>query len=334
MKVSLLLIAVAAILIAQANAQANGRACAADRYTIVPLPLRPVRISSSGVIAGMTEDHRPATWTRENGLREIELPSGFISAEVTGINRSGEIAGWASRTGSDRPLAFRTSRDKFLLLSEKAAKAAALNDSGSIAGESENRLALWRERRMQPLGDCCGGIVHAVNDRGQVVGQANDANGHYRAFLWDAAQGLRSIGPPDAAMSTALAVNEAGHILIETFTPNAVYLREEGKLVRVDLAPDVPSQPLALNHCDLIVGEFGAASDFYHAFIWDRAHGFRDLNRLIEVGSGWNFESAVDINDRGEIIGLGDHENEEDAGFLLVPGEKSAAKTTRRSSPK
>jgi hypothetical protein len=83
------------------------------------------------------------------------------------------------------------------------------------------------------------------------------------------------------------------------------------------------SQPLALNDCDTVVGEFGVASDFNHAFIWDQKNGFRDLNKLSDVGSDWILETALDINDRGEIIGIADRGSNQDVGYLLVPQQES-----------
>jgi hypothetical protein len=82
------------------------------------------------------------------------------------------------------------------------------------------------------------------------------------------------------------------------------------------------SQPLALNDCDTVVGEFGVASDFNHAFIWDQKNGFRDLNKLSDVGSDWILETALDINDRGEIIGIADRGSNQDVGYLLVPQQE------------
>jgi len=55
------------------------------------------------------------------------------------------------------------------------------------------------------------------------------------------------------------------------------------------------------------------------AFIWDRDSGRQDLNALIPPDSGWKLEVASSINDRGEVVGWGDHGHSEDTGFLLIP---------------
>ena len=44
----------------------------------------------------------------------------------------------------------------------------------------------------------------------------------------------------------------------------------------------------------------------------------RDLNGLIPADSGWTLENALDINDRGQIVGMGQLGGEQHA-FLLTP---------------
>ncbi len=320
---SVLLAAAMMMALVPVRAQVTRHSCDASHYKITSLPFQPARINNSGVVAGITEDHQPATWTGKDGLHELELPSGFTAAELLGINGAGDVVGAATRQGSEQPMAFAYSRGRFSVLSEEHSKAMAISDGGEVAGQSAEHPVVWRNQKAVLLGGCCGGMAHAINSRGQVVGQINDKEGHYSAFLWDAAHGLRSIAPPHTASSTALAINDAGHVLVQSFTPNAVFLRQDAKLTAVHLSPEVASQPLALNDCDVIVGEFGAASDFNHAFVWDEKRGFRDLNKLADVGSDWILETALDINDRGEIIGIGDRGSNQDVGFLLVPDKES-----------
>lgn len=48
-----------------------------------------------------------------------------------------------------------------------------------------------------------------------------------------------------------------------------------------------PSQPLAMNNCDIIVGSYGPFADAERAFLWEKSRGFRDLNTYITSDSGW-----------------------------------------------
>jgi probable HAF family extracellular repeat protein len=318
---------------------------AASHYKVIALPLQPARINNSGLIVGTTaavdtapisEDHRPAVWTEKDGLRVVELPAGFISAEPLGVNSAGDFVGTASREVNQFvAFAYLYLSGKFSLPAEQPevhasrSRAMAINDSGDVAGQSGENLMVWRKQKALPLGGCCGGIAHGINNRGQVVGQVNDKEGHYSAFVWDTAHGLQSIAPPKSASSMAVAINQQGHVLLKSFTPNAVFLRREGKLTKVELSPEFASQPLALNDCDVIVGEFGVSSEWNHAFIWDEAHGFRNLNTLVDVGQEWNLETALSINDRGEIVGIGDRGGSQDVGYLLVPDSAVATKDTK-----
>ena len=77
------------------------------------------------------------------------------------------------------------------------------------------------------------------------------------------------------------------------------------------------------------IGEFGASSEWNHAFIWDEQHGFRNLNTLVDAGAEWNLETALSINDRGEIVGIGDRGGTQDVGYLLVPEKGVPAKDTK-----
>jgi uncharacterized membrane protein len=311
------LAAVACCGIAVAGQVARG--CAAAHYKIVELPFHPARINDAGVVAGTTEDHQAATWNLKGGLRVIALPTGFAMADALGINSSGDVVGVVAREKSEQPIAFAYVKGKFSLLSESRSKAFGINDAGDIVGQSAEKIFVWRKQKPLDLGGCCGGIPHDISNHGVVVGQINDKTGHYSAFEWDAARGMRSIAPPKTASSFAVAINGKGHVLLKVFTPNAVFLRREGKLTEVKLSPEFASQALAFNDCDVIVGEFGASSEWNHAFIWDEAHGFRNLNTLADVGSEWNLETALSINDRGEIVGIGDRASAQDVGYLLIP---------------
>src|SRR5262249_18472578 len=156
-----------------------------------------------------------------------------------------------------------------------------------------------------------------LNNRGQAVGSMYDRDGRYHAFLWDVTNKLEPLGPQDD-FSAAIAINDAGHIIVDGFSRGA-FLYEDGKPTRLQLSPKYNGRPTAINNCDAIVGAAGPYSDAESAFVWDKKHGFRDLNDLVPPKSGWKLEHASSINDKGEIVGWGDHDGDEDAGFLLRP---------------
>jgi probable HAF family extracellular repeat protein len=302
---------------------AQNPACTSERYKIVAIPIVPAAINDSGVIAGTTANHKAALWAEPNGTTPIPLPPAFHMAEAVGINASGQLIGIASNNSSQRR-AFLYRNGKLSLLSSTQTKATAINDDGSISGEATlhgkaaSAPVVWEKQIAVNLGGCCGGTATSLNNHGQVVGQIYDANGRYSAFLWDRAHGLQPIGP-SGTFSSAVAINDAGHIIIQEFTRHGVLLYTGGILTPLDLSPKFPSRPRAMNACDAIVGSFGPFADVERAFLWDPVRGFRDLNDLIPPDSGWKLEAATGINAKGEIVGWGDYKHTDNAGFLLIP---------------
>jgi hypothetical protein len=70
------------------------------------------------------------------------------------------------------------------------------------------------------------------------------------------------------------------------------------------------------------VGAFGPNPFAPHAFLWDEKHGRMELDKTVPANSGWKLERALSINNRGEIVGVGDYQHDDNAGFLLEPKER------------
>jgi hypothetical protein len=72
-------------------------------------------------------------------------------------------------------------------------------------------------------------------------------------------------------------------VVVQAFSE--VFLHAGRSLTYLDLSSRYPSQPRAINNCDVIVGSFGPFADSERAFIWDKSCGFRDLNpRIVSDG--------------------------------------------------
>jgi len=302
--------------------QTNGATCIADHYKVVALPLRPAHVNEARQVAGTTSGHRAALWTEKVGLRELPLPDGFYNSEATAVNNSGHVTGVIYDRAFSRHRAFTFANGTLTLLPGEQSHAYNISDSDEVAGESllagkaTTEPVLWIGTTVRSLGGCCGGSAKSVNNDGEVIGDVYDENGHYQAFLWTASRGLQRIGPPDR-YSSAIAINAQGHVVVQAFSE--VFLYASGSLTHLDLSSRYPSQPRAINNCDVIVGSFGPFADSERAFTWDKSHGFLDLNNRIAPNSGWTLESANSINDHGEIVGRGDYNDQEDTGFLLIP---------------
>jgi len=308
-----------------ARAQTQAKECVlqAEHYKIVALPLLPRHINNHSQVVGTTDTHGAAIWGEKEGLRTLATSAGFTIAELVSVNNQGQAAGFATDSNSAKHQGFRYADGKMTVLSGSQSRPYAINDAGHVAGESllpgklEPSPVLWKDQTPVDLGACCGGAAVALNNRGQIAGNQYDREGRYHAFTWDSARGIQPLGPQDT-FSSAIAINDVGHIILDAFS-GGMWLYAEGKPTPLQLGPQKNAKPAALNNCDVIVGAFGPYSDAERAFVWDKEHGFHDLNDLIPANSGWTLERTSSINDRGEIAGWGDHKGDDDAGFLLIP---------------
>src|SRR4029077_15396332 len=145
---------------------------------------------------------------------------------------------------------------KITLLPGDSAKALGVNDSGDVVGESKVKgkvpttPVLWKSGSVTDLGACCGGVASAINNAGQVVGYLYDSQGNYRAFLWDQAHGVQYLGEPDS-YSSAVAINNSGHVLVQEFEKGVFLYKGEGKPIRLVTSNGNPADVRGMNEEDV-----------------------------------------------------------------------------------
>ena len=305
-----------------AQAEEPSRACPSiARYSVVDLPFIPRVITPSGVVAGITEQHRAVVWHRKSGAEELSVPEGFNFTEPVAITPTGEVLIDAFDAKGHKRGAFTYSNHTLVVLPGKQTWARAIGAPGTIVGEwvpegsTTTDAVYWSNSVPHSIGLCCGGELKAVNERGEMIGDAYDEQRHYHAFSWSPADGQRIIDPTDA-YSSAVAINSAGHILLQVRGEG--YLYDTRHLRHLDLSAKFYNSVQAMNDCGIVVGGYGPDSEHYRAFLWSQTQGFRDLNSFVLADSGWKLESATAINDRGEIVGSGKLHGD-DRGFLLIP---------------
>jgi uncharacterized membrane protein len=285
------------------------------------LPFIPKVISSSGAVAGITELHRAVLWRRNSGVAELSVPDGFKYTEPVAITSSGDVLINAFDAKGHKRGAFAYVNHTLIALAGNQTWARGVGASGAIVGEwvpdgkTATDAVYWKNSVPHTLGLCCGGMLKAVNERDEMIGDAYDDHGHYHAFSWSPERGQRVIDATDS-YSSAVAINEAGHILLQV--GGEAYLDDTRHLQHLDLSKTFYNSAQALNDCDVVVGAYGPDSEHYRGFVWSGNGGFRDLNSFVSETSGWKLQSAAAINNRGEIVGSGEL-HDDDRGFLLIP---------------
>ena len=151
-----------------------------------------------------------------------------------------------------------------------------------------------------------------LNNLGEVVGDTDNYT-NSGLFLWS--NGTVTYLPGD----TATDINDVGQVVgytrvqIGLSSAYTAFVWQNGEYT--ELAPGVISSPSAINNLGQVVG-WGEEHNRGFAWIWDDGT-LADLNELVPANSGWFLESAEDINNCGQIVGVG-RLNGVDHGFLLT----------------
>ena len=212
----------------------------------------------------------------------------------------------------------------------------ALNASGQVAAYWETATNARAARITGSATNDIGALLPAyaytyavdINATGLVAVTAyNDLFDTARAFLYNGTSVALVITAP-AGMTTgvyAADVNDAGHVTGEVDDiPNYGFshvFRYTGAATNylTSLGGDY-SYAAGLNNEDVIVGGsyVDVAATIYHAFV-AVSNAMVDLNtRLDRSGAGWVLVEARDINDLGQIVGMGLLSGVRH-GFLLTP---------------
>ena len=206
---------------------------------------------------------------------------------------------------------------------------------------------LWdKEQGMIDLGTLGGtsGCAIYLNNRGQVVGFSNVAGDpgcpdacQFHPFLWERGEGMKDLGTLGGTFGYANWISDAGGIVgSATYEGDQVLHAFHWKNgIKTDLGT-LPGDPCsasqAINSKGQIVGssEGICFTSLQHAraFLWENGGHMLDLNTLVPSGSGVQLLGAVDINDRGEIVGSGLPSGCDDVGtcghaFLLIPCDEN-----------
>jgi probable HAF family extracellular repeat protein len=259
------------------------------------------------------------------------------------INDFGQVVGMSQTSGDSATHAFlyyNGSMADLGTLGGTSTVATGINNAGQVAGSSAttgnlvSHAFLYQNGSMHDLGTLSTpdkySSAAAINQSGQVVGQATSANGFGHAFLYGngSMSDLGTLSGPNGPQSFAQGVNDLGDVVGTSYftgddpsdQPHAfLYTKTTGMtdLGTLSGPGGFPSSAYAINNAGQVVGtsRFGIETD---AFLYEDGK-MTNLNQLhITNGSGWMLEIATAINDAGQIAGSG-RINGETHAFLLTP---------------
>jgi probable HAF family extracellular repeat protein len=156
-------------------------------------------------------------------------------------------------------------------------------------------------------GDLYGAVAFAINARGQIAGASNIANsGYFHATRWVNRE-PEDLGTLGGTSSGAADINNVGDVVGGAMNDlgysHAFLFTDEGGMEDLGTLGGKQSGATAINDYGVVVG----SSDMgpfvpARAFRWTRAAGMQDLGTL----PGGPSTYAVDINNKGEIVGAAD----------------------------
>jgi len=229
-----------------------------------------------------------------SGYQSLGFDGGPSDATVAlGINDSDQIVGYRGAPQTLTAQAFICSRlggTQYLrAFGGSNSVGLDINNSGEAVGYAGNpftlsaRAFLWRPRfGMLDLGDIGSGsrVATAINDSEEIVGYSGDPYvWNTRAFLRTASGSVADLGTLGGEFATANDINNEGDVVGASFLSN----QEE------------------------------------HGYLWSKSAGMIDLNSHLDAsGIGFTINSALYINDFGQIAAYGDYRGQF-VGVLLTP---------------
>jgi probable HAF family extracellular repeat protein len=254
---------------------------------------------------------------------------GGNSSRANGINNKGQVVGWANTSsGSSHAVLWNSSGIQDLgTLGGFASMAYGINNRGQVVGQSDtgrgSRAFWWHNGAMKDLAPLNRRIItsaHGINNRGQAVGWFSNGMDDSQAILLQNAKMtyLGHIG----GITQARAINYRGQIVGAGVQEGGggyhAILWNNGVAKNLDpLNSHRYSIAYGINFKGQVVGRAITTSGVQRAFLWQN-DTMIDLNSLIPRNSGWELFWAADINNRGQIVGHGKHNNQTRA-FLLTP---------------
>jgi len=299
-------------------------------------------ISDSGYIAGAAGvsgnvDFHAVRFSK-SGLIDLGTFGGARSLAYD-TNVFGEVVGWAVDGGGlTHAFLWRDGELEQLpaLVTGTESVAFAVNGLGQIVGVGrslalERHAMLWQGSEVIDLG-AFNERSHAqdINELGQIVGHSDLESGPpVTAVLWHDGQMIDLGALAPNRESEAQGINDLSHIV--GYSHNSEFRRRaflwvDGKMFNLQRASSGidHSSAWSINNKDQVVGTFqNFGSQLDRGFLWEQSTGMRSLDDLIPPRSDWRIVFGYDINNHGQIAGIGEEQfgNKWFRAVLLTPVE-------------
>jgi probable HAF family extracellular repeat protein len=262
-------------------------------------------------------------------MRDIGTLGGDQSI-ARAINGLDHAVGWAF-TGPGERHAFLLRNGEMLdlgTLSGEPVDAWGLNDHDDVVGSYEvgtyERAYVWRNGLMTDLGTLGGtdSRAYAINQHGDIAGFARPFdNSELHACVWH--DGVpQDLGTLGGWASHAYDINDYGKVVGWTMeVPNHIshgYVWSNDVMVDLGSLGGPYSAAFAINNGGEVVGASTDELEQQRAVYCSGGPPWVDLNTRISSASGWLLTSANDINQSGQIVGVGLYNGQEHA-YLLTP---------------
>ena len=309
-------------------------------------------------LTGWPEEN--AVFWKDGQIKNLGTLGGYESQSTGGGNTRGQVVGFSGNGVPDSFSMFGLGTETRAFLWEEGtgmqdlgtlggsdAFAVKVNENGQVVGVSYINSApgscfplvtdsfLWeRGKGMVDLGSLGGTctFANALNNRGQVVGLSNlagDTESH--AFFWEGGM-LNDIGSLGGTYASPNTLNEAGDAAGQATTADGefhAFFWQGGPLIDLGPLPGFGDTTcigaFGINAQDQVTGQAVqnyCAGPGAHAFLWESGQMI-DLNVFVPPGSGFTLVEVEQLNDRGEMFGIGTLDNGNDRAFLLIPCDEN-----------
>jgi len=202
------------------------------------------------------------------------------------------------------------------------------NSNGFIAGQAKNgqgmmRAVLWQgQAQPHDLGVLTGdseAYGYALNDTQVVVGFSRSSSQKDTAFIWDAAQGMRSLGTLGGQNSQAYFINESsivvGYAQNHAGMDRAFVWQKNLGMSELGGFEGQKTYALKINDNGTIVGFAQDSEGKNRALLWDGSVVVTDLGTL-----GGKSAIAYSINNSGIITGMSYDSGNNQRAFIWYQG--------------